>query len=576
MKSFSEKIKVLWYDKRSWKARLQISLLCAFTFCFTFILFGPFELYLQNVDGLNFGFTDVIFSLLPVGLIVCIMFTLIFMLLHGKIFNYALSVLFVISLAGYIQGFININHGVLDGSSISWQDYKFAMLGNCLLWLFIILAVFFVLYFNKEIWQYFIKITCFIIIFAQTAALVTLIIDTDFNIDTNATESDMYISTSGIYDVAEQNNVIIFLIDRCDSSFVNNLIEQHPEWNSYLNGFVNYHNFTGSYMRTWPSVVYFLTGMEWDSDLAWWQYFKQAWGESTFCSDIKDAGYDVWVYTSITDVIYDINNVVDKFDNVAVGNVKVDKKALFEKMITLSIWRYSPEVFKPYFYIYSGELLEVLYTEMEDMYIVDDPSFWRKYNEQGLQLDTESNGSFKFYHLHGAHPPYNMNENAESIAGSWDDKDRDAQIIGNMNMIFRYIEELKEKGIYDNTTIIITTDHAVDYPNEKLSELDSSRVLTLLIKPAGADINIPVQVSNKQICQDNLRASIIGYFGLDTTPYGRTIESIGEDEQMIRYFWMHAYDETLSMMDKYLITYEIIGDANNFSNWRFVERKQIQ
>ena len=138
-------------------------------------------------------------------------------------------------------------------------------------------------------------------------------------------------------------------------------------------------------------------------------------------------------------------------------------------------------------------------------------------------------------------------------------------------MILQYIDEMKRKGIYDETTIIISTDHAVDYPNVLLSELDTSRILPLLIKPAHTDLSTPLQVSDKQISQDNLRASIASYFDLDSEKYGRTIESIGENEPMTRTFWMLLYDETLQRRDANMGAYAITGNGNDFSNWHLVE-----
>ena len=153
-------------------------------------------------------------------------------------------------------------------------------------------------------------------------------------------------------------------------------------------------------------------------------------------------------------------------------------------------------------------------------------------------------------------------------------------------MILQYLDELREKGVYDDTTVIISTDHAADYPDwsadgwttttQGLSRLEDPRLLPLLIKPAHADTSQPMELSYKQICQDNLRASIAGWFGLDAAKYGRTIESIGEDEDMTRTFWMLLYDETLTTRDAYMGTYVIRGDGNDFSNWNLTQLTPLE
>ena len=57
MDTGKEKLKALWRDKRSWKIRLPLAALCAFSCVFTFLIFGPCEIYAQNVQELSFSFS---------------------------------------------------------------------------------------------------------------------------------------------------------------------------------------------------------------------------------------------------------------------------------------------------------------------------------------------------------------------------------------------------------------------------------------------------------------------------------------------------------------------------------------
>ena len=58
------------------------------------------------------------------------------------------------------------------------------------------------------------------------------------------------------------------------------------------------------------------------------------------------------------------------------------------------------------------------------------------------------------YHLNGAHSPYVMDENAQAVPS--DSIGVDSQIRGIFKIIKEYMDELKAKGIYDSSTIIIT------------------------------------------------------------------------------------------------------------------------
>lgn len=564
------KLSELWRDKRPFKLRLILSLLCTLACTFTFIIFGPYELYIQNMQFLTFPFDDLVWPMLLTGFCCFAVMNAALLILRGKVFNYVLSLLFACTLAGYLQGNLwNINHGSLDGAEITWLEYKWPMLWNCLVWLFTILAVFILLYFSRKFWFQAIAAICCLLVGMQAAALISLVIDTDFY-----DNQDLYLSRNYIYDVAPQKNVVVFLLDAFDNSFADEELELHPEWRNELGGFTYYRNCVGSYSRTTPSITYLLTGAPYDYDIPAQEYFKNAWAESTFLDDIKKNGYKTQVYTSYLHVFFETKNVVGKIDNVDMAKKQIDYKKIIKKMLLLSAYRYSPEAFKPYFRFYTDELNDIASVEAENKsgaYTINDAQFWADYRASGLSVDNKSKGAFIFYHLHGAHRPYTLNENAEYVP---EGTNRDLAISGNMNMIFDYIAELKAKGLYDQTAIIITADHG--WAMNTLEDYEFAPLPVLMIKPAGADTSMPLQVSDKQVSHDNLRASIIGYFGLDTTKYGRTIESIGENEPIKRIFNMQIANEAVTQQDGSTYVFEINGDANDFSNWSLIEEKPIK
>ncbi|MCI8566143.1 MAG: sulfatase-like hydrolase/transferase [Lachnospiraceae bacterium] len=568
-----DKLHALWLDKRPLNIRLPLAALGAFTFVFTFILFGPCEIYIQNKQEMPFPFSAMVWTLLLGGLLVFAVLFGFLLLLRGKIFNYAVSVLFAITVAGYLQGnLLGLHSKTLDGNATNWLDNRFSMLISLLLWFSILAAVFLLLYVSRKVWARGIKLVCGILIGAQLVAFVVLLAQNGPHHLWKAGRGDAYVSREGMFEIAPKQNVIVFLLDRMDNQYMDSELELHPEWREQLGDFTYYHNFTGSYSNTRPAISYFLTGAQHDYSVPWETYFKHAWNNPKypFLPDIHDAGFQTNVYTEGTYVFGDSKDVEDFVDNIRSSQRTVHYDELFRRIMEMSIYRYAPEALQPFFQIYTGDLGNIVTVEGEvsgnDIYILDDVTFWRDYREQGLQIDPEANGAFFYYHLNGAHTPYCMDENAEAIS---EGATLDAQVTGTMRMIFRYMDELKEMGLYEDTTIIITTDHGRPPKiNGDIGDVSDSRVCTLMIKPAGVSGNPTMQVSNKEVCQDNLRASIISYFGLDASAYGRTIESIGEDEPMTRYVWIRG--EAGEVGNK-LFTFKITGDANDFSNWELID-----
>ncbi len=563
MQRFKAKLNELWLDKRKKSTRAVLSALCAFAFVFTFLFFGPIEIYIQNQQYLTFPFSALLkaMSLLSLG-VFALIFGILF-LLKGKIFNYALTLVFAVTLGGYLQrNILNIDHGSLDGTEIAWNTMAGPMALNLLAWIIIICAAFAALYFSRKVWAYAVQILCAFLIGAQTIAMFSFV-GTEFNIK----EDSAYINNEGIYNVTTGENVVFFLLDRMDERYISKIIGEHPEWKTNeLADFTYYDNFTGSYTRTMPSVAYLLTGVKCTYDIPFEDYFRKAWTTSTFLTDIRDAGYKTRVYSELAYVFGNAEYVNGRIDNVTVGQKSIDYGSLYQNMLKLSAYSYVPEALKPFFWLYTGDLGAV----NSRAHRTHDGDFWQSYRESGGITLEDAKGQFVFYHMGGAHDPHTLDE----FGYRQDKTSQDQQLTGNMRMIFDYISQLKKNGQYDNTTIIISADHG---KTGSLPELDEQRVLGLLIKPANAGKNTEMKVSSKQICHDNLRASIISYFSdVDDetiSKYGRTIEDIGEDEEIVREFWMQA--GKIGDSDQFTITYYIKGDAKDFKNWEKGEKVPI-
>ena len=319
------------------------------------------------------------------------------------------------------------------------------------------------------------------------------------------------------------------------------------------------------------------------------EYFKNAWKEGSFLRDIKNAGYEAKVYSDINYVVENSSFAKDVIENIGQPTRKANKKKILSAMYNLSVYRYAPEIMKPYYHMYTDDIsYDYIYGSNDgkdgNIYSLNDILFRSEFEKNGLTESDNTKGSFVFYHLQGAHEPYRMDENGEEMTGhEYSDTGRDRQIRANLNTIFMYIQELKDKGLYDNTTVIITSDHGRTGFFEELSddgktggETGGERVLSLFIKPAGADENAAMLRSHKQICQDNLRASIISYFGLNISAYADTIEDIGENEEKVRYFYMNGCNVLKTKRDYNLITYKIVGDANDFGNWEKISEERIK
>jgi len=568
--SFKDNCRELVKEKRPWYKRLITAAVVAFAFTYTLFFFGPLEVFLPNIGFYPFTFKALLGPLSIFGGVIFAGLTLILFLLRGRLHNYAVTVVFSTTLCSYIQCNMMNSLSALDGTEIAWESMTANMLLNSLIWAVVFVIPFIVHYFSRKFWRRAVTFVAALLIAVQSAGLVQLILFTDFNY----AEGSGYLSNKDAYHVSDKKNVIVFLIDRCAFSTIEKTFKQYPDIKENLRDFISYDNAVGSYSRTFPSVCYMLTGVHTDYSEPVGKYMHKAWTTGSFLSDIKAGGFDSKVYTEVNYVIKNTDNAEGKIDNIGQGLITPDPENMLSTVMKLSMYRYTPLSMKPFFWCYTGDFESVGTgedgSEVTDIHKTNDAAFFDRLKKEGLTVNEDSNGSFIFYHMKGSHEPFFMDENGNFTYNSTAEK----QTAGNLRMILHYINLLKEKDLYDDTTIIITADHGL---TGTITKLDGPRTISLLVKYPGVNEGKPLSYNSAPVSHDNIKSTVLKELGLDYSNYGPAIDEVAEDANVTRYFYMSAADGNPGLhRDTKLITYKIEGNVNDFANWSIVEEKDIE
>ena len=227
--NFNKKLRNLWQDDRRFSERLLTSGAAVLAFVFTFIMFGPFELFISNMSYFVFSAKQLLPPIILFGIAVFAAATVLFALLRGKVFNAVISLVLGITVAGYIQGnYINIDHGALDGTAVAWHDFRWQMLGNLLIWAVIILIPIIFCYFSRDVWKSFVRIVSLAIVVMQVFGTVYLVVKSAYQIK-NDVSGDGYFECSEQFKVSKNKNTIVFLLDRMDKKYMDELLKRDPE-----------------------------------------------------------------------------------------------------------------------------------------------------------------------------------------------------------------------------------------------------------------------------------------------------------------------------------------------------------
>ncbi len=554
--------KALWAEERPWRVRLLFAALSSFAFVLTFVFFAPLDVFLHNPDQFPFLLGDVLGWQVFLSLGLFAAMALVLSLLRGKIFTLAVSLVFGLALAGYLQmNFFNPKLGELTGDAILWQDYMPTTLVNVLLWVAVVCMPLVVSYFSQKGWKRLVAFVCALIIGGQLSSVAVSLFGGQA--EEQERKLSRYLSGEGLFDVSAKDNVLLFVVDRLDTRYVDDMLALEPDFLSALDGFTYYPNYTSMYSHTYPSIPQMLTGQLFGYDQKDSAYFKSAYKNGTFLRDLRKAGYGVRLFGERNYICGSATNVKGLADNVAEGSVTVNQRRALLSLLRLGMFRTMPMALKPSFWTDSATIRASAEKNRDPWeFTTDDFQLHQLLTEQKLTVKSEQS-QFKYYHLYGCHAPITMNEKIQSVRLPDSKENIARQAMGCFNIIYEYIRQLKAQGLYENATIIICGDHGKVIDNSEVREPSAT---AFFLKPKGS-AGAPMQVLGTPGSHEQFQATVLKAAGLSTKGYGESLLETPEDAQRTRTFFHELWYRT---GDKAVLEYRIEGDAREMESWKLV------
>jgi len=523
-------------------------------FVITLFVFPPYEIYLTNLSEFAFGLDLFWWIPLVTGLAVMLFLVGLGLLVHlffkrnGSVF-YG-TFLFAIGMACYVQGnFLSLKIGLLTGIPITWSHYLREITINTALWGSIVFMVLLLLYVFKDRMEKIAKLVCIIFVAMQAVAFGVLL----FSPDTRVT-SRAIVSTKGIHEVSSQRNVVVFVLDMFDARYFEQLLEKEPDFKEQFADFTYFSNSVGSGSTTKYSIGALLTGQHLLNDApSWQQMLDNAGTETDFWDVLLENQYRVEMYTTAYHVP---NNLLrNAYNYVETTTAIADHKTLLRNLYQLSFFKYAPDVFKPLLWLDGTEFRKALVTrddtgEGMDVFSDDNALFFSRMQNSHFTLNNETN-ILKFIHLHGVHYPYATDENANHVVGA----NALQAAKGSVKIVMEYLQNMKDLGAYDQSTIIICADHGyVGY-----CELSNP---ILLVKKAGA--SGAMQISDAPVSHLDFHATIMDDLGLNPNhKYGKSVFEIEPGETRNRLYYQYILMEGSTNGKYRLFEYQVADDSND-------------
>ncbi len=430
----------------------------AFFLAFTFSVFAPFEIYLSNKDSLFFSG----YELIPVqGLIFvftlfcCFVLFLLIYFLINKWFYPVVTLFFSSGLSLYIQGnFIPMKYGELNGEPIEWSNFKLEGLVSIVAFVLpICISVFIICeFYNKS--QTILKLLSIVAICITLVQIVTL---STLLISKNGLSKDNMnvLTTENELSLSKDQNFIILLLDTFDAQQFQTFLDGDSA-NHYLDlmdGFSFYPNTVGSFSSTDLAIPQIITGEYYQNDKLFGEYLNDAYASSTFMKRLNEEQWNISIYTDCIMPQGDSGKYISNLKNAEL--TVTSHKRLSEYMYLFAGFRYLPQPLKRLCWFYPDDINSVksLNHGQWDAYNIFNESFYPIINQMNAN---QKNKTYQFYHLEGTHSPYTTR--SDMTVGT-EDVGIETESTGVWLIIERYIQTLKQLGIYDNSIIVIMSDH---------------------------------------------------------------------------------------------------------------------
>lgn len=530
-----------------WKFRVRKSIWVAVLISFTFFVAGPISLYVTNADEFWFPITQMLPGILILFVVVSALLTIVLSLFGGDWFLRVLSITFGIGIALYVQGnFLVADYGLLNGADVDWNAFGEWAVVNTFIWIACVLIPLCVLYFRRSWMKIAVSYGSALLVMVQAVALGGMLV-TAGDLGGN---TDYILTTENINVVSEKENIIVFLLDAFGAVYLDDLLDKNPEYQEKFEDFTYYRNASAAGSPTHIAMPAILTGYLYKDELSYADYVSQAFQYTPLYRTMVEYNYDVGIYTNARFVDKEQDEYIS---NIFYGGSQVSSQLKFlEYWMKFTAFRYFPHILKSPFLIYSG-VFDELKTGNKGLesYSISDRAYLQL--QEPLEFQSEKN-AFRLYHVMGAHPPYSLDENAVIVGNS--ETTREQQIKGCFHIIENYIRQLKEKGVYDNSTIIIMADHGAG--------IDYNPIFMLKEKNAHRDFNVSVApISHIDLLPTLLE--ILGENEAQIAPYGRSIFSVTENEMRDRYF----YRDTPGANEvRHIVEYHSSGDVWNEAEWK--------
>ena len=532
-----------------------LTLVVVFNLIFTWGIFGPTEIFFANHIEFGFIYSDFGVKFIVAGIMIATVLALIISILPEILYKGLLAMISGVALASYIQNlFLNRDLDLIGATAEGYVPSSGKVIGNAIIWAMLLIAMFVTAYVKKINYKKIFGMLAGILLAIQLVAFGSLFITANETAFVYP-DSELCLDMEEQFTFSKDENIIILMFDNVSNVWVDEAREAYPDMFDSVKDFTYFSNADCNYYGTFPSVVHTLTGYPVDFNLSVNEYMQECW-DNPYTNDyydlLEENDYKVNAFIYQKEIIAAGNSLditKGKLANVIEKNNRKDVNypLLYQTLLQMSCYRYTPDGIKQKFNVNSEQYARIVKTP-ENVIAYSNTDFYQHLLNEGIEVSEDGN-YVVFNHLSGCHEFIN-DENCNRLLGA----PRNAAVRGLFTLVEEYLNQLKAAGIYDNSTIIIMTDHGVSFNGQPM----------FLMKRRNETHDV-IRESTAPITYENIIPTLVNEIGEDGSRFGRDIYSYLEDEVRERVYYDREFHPDFPTVKSYTGLKD--GDANIWSRY---------
>lgn len=495
------------WDKGRMLQKLKAGILVSAAACFMLFIFAPYEIYLSNQNEFWFD-AYTMFPFLAKDFVFFLALSLI-----GFALAYLLGdICYTIALYGYFFGFIACyiqgNFMVkdlppFDGTQINWDDYSAITMVNVVIWVIIaaVLLVLLLILKRQRFETMIVWASAFLLLILGSTLMV-------IGVSGGLLEKKQFVrfTKEDQFAMSNDTNFIILLLDAIDEESFWQVWEQHPEYEEAMADFTFYNNAMSGYAYTSHSLSLIISGEWFENKEPYEDYRLRIYRDSPFFNRLKEEGYALNIYDE--EQRFEVGTMDGEFSNMTYAKSSVQNARLFNSRLLKMVGvKYAPYFLKPYCWFDPIKFQHQVGRVKDDrLFVWDNKEFYEDIQRE--EITYADDRRFKLIHLIGAHVPFYYDQYVNEV----EDADYYTCIEASMTVTMAYLDKLKEGGVYDNSVIIVLSDHgyntsgaAVKEAQEENEDISGRQHPILFVK--GLNEKHSMQVSGAPISYEDLVAA---------------------------------------------------------------------